>query len=505
MAGDIAAGASARELIPGNADDLERLVARCATLARGLDSAATRLRAIQAGKCVGTAGDAFRRVVDDEPGRYATAAEAFAGTGAAVASYRAELVDAQTSARRAVAIFEDAEASSTGWRRQVAAYDQAVRVATDQAVRATAGDPVAGRALPASPSAYDPGSADRDRARALLDDARARVRAAGDHAARRTEAAWADAPREPRWWESAGHFVAEIGRGAWEATAGLAELAWSISTVRMMIDPEGWERDVTGLAAGLAYGVTHPVEFGKAILDWDTWAESPGRAIGHLVPDLLLTLATAGGGAAARGARAAKAADELADVGTTFRRLDRLEDTSQRLSFLDRARQLLPGREPPLPPANLPAGSPAAHAAGAQGQGAYRGVDNWWSARFGGDGELVAGSVADLPDLPFSGFAVPRSVLDDVGGNARELFEGVQVQPHRGAYRDEVTVFRATQDIDVAVGIARNNLQFGPGGLRQVYIPDMQRLIDDGVLEVVERRPLHTLAAREAADSVPAR
>ena len=497
MVSDLAAGASARELVPGNADDLERLVARCTTLARGLGSAATRLRAIQAGEWVGAAGDAFRRAVDDEPGRYTTAAEAFAGTGAAVASYRAVLVDAQASARQAVAIFEDAEAASTGWHRQVAAFEQAKRAAN--------GDPVAGRTLPASPSSYDPGSDDRDRARVVLGDARERVRAAGDRAARRTEAAWADAPREPRWWESAGHFVAEIGRGAWEATAGLAELAWSISTVRMMVDPEGWERDVTGLAEGLAYGVTHPVEFGKAILDWDTWAESPGRAIGHLVPDLLLTLATAGAGAAARGARAAKAADELADVGTTYRRLDRLEDTSERLSFLDRARQLLPGREPPLPPPNLPAGSPAGQAAGVQGQGAYLGVDNWWSARFGADGELVAGSVADLPDLPFSGFAVPRSVLDDVGGNARELFEGVQVQPHRGAYRDEVTVFRATQDIDVAVGMARNNPQFGPGGLRQIFLPDMQRLIDNGVLEVVERRPLHTLAGREAADSVPVR
>ena len=497
MAGDLAAGADPRALVPGNADDLERLVSRCATLARGLDSAATRLRAIHAGEWVGPAGDAFRQVVDDEPGRYDTAAEAFAGTAAAIASYRTVLVDAQATARRAVALFEDAEATSAGWHRQVAAYDRATR------------DPAAyhrpGPRRPARPPAYDPGSDDRARAGALLDDARERVRAAGDLAARRTEAAWADAPAEPRWWESAGHFVAEIGRGAWEATAGLAELAWSISTVRMMVDPAGWQRDVTGLAEGLAYGVTHPVEFGKAILDWDTWAESPGRAIGHLVPDLLITLATAGGGAAARGARAAKAADELADVGSTFRRLDRLEDASQRSSFLERARQLLPGREPPLPPPNIPVGSPAGQAAAVQGKGVYPGVDDWYSARLGAGDEVAAGSVAALPELPFSGFAVPRSVADDVGGNARELFEGVQVQPHRGAYRDEVTVFRAREDIDVAVGIARNNPQFGPGGLRQLYLPGMQRLVDDGVLELTERRPLHTLAPRPVTDAVPAR
>ena len=467
-------GASARDLVPGNADDLERLVARCTTLARGLDAAATRLRAIHAGEWVGPAADAFRRVVDDEPGRYATAAEAFAGTGAAVASYRLVLVDAQGSARRALAMFDDAAAATTAWRR----HDD--------------------------PAPVDPGTDGRNRARALLDDARARVRAAGDRAARRTEAAWADAPREPHWWESAGHFVAEIGRGAWESTAGLVELAWSISTVRMMVDPVGWQRDVSTIAEGLAYGVTHPVEFGKAILDWDTWQESPGRAIGHLVPDLLITLATAGGGAAARGARTARTADELSDMATTLRRLDRIDDASQRLSFLDRARQLLPGRERPLPPPNVPAASPAGRAAASQGHGAYPGVDDWYTVRLGAGDEVGAGSVTALPELPFSGFAVPRPVVDDVAGNARELFEGVQVAPRHGVYRDEVTVFRAREDLEVAVGIARNNPQFGPGGFRQVFIPDMQRLVDDGILEVTERRALHSLPARAHVEAVVA-
>ena len=83
--GELVLGATAADLVPGNPDDLERLVARCTTLARGLAGAADRIRAIHAGEWVGPAGDAFRQVVEDEPGRYATAAEAFAGTGAAVA------------------------------------------------------------------------------------------------------------------------------------------------------------------------------------------------------------------------------------------------------------------------------------------------------------------------------------------------------------------------------------------------------------------------------------
>jgi hypothetical protein len=188
----------------------------------------------------------------------------------------------------------------------------------------------------------------------------------------------------------------------------------------------------------------------------------------------------------------------------TLRRLDRMHDASERLTFLERARRLLPGRERPLPPPNVPVGSPAGRAAAFQGHGAYPGVDDWYTVRLGAGDEVAAGSVADLPELPFSGFAVPRPVADAVGGNARELFEGVQVAPHHGLYRDELTVFRAREDLDVAVAIARNNPQFGPGGLRQVFIPDMQQLVDDGVLEVAERRALHTLEARVHVEAVQA-
>ena len=215
-----------------------------------------------------------------------------------------------------------------------------------------------------------------------------------------TEAAWADAPREPHWWESAGHFVAEIGRGAWEATAGMVEFAWSISTVRMLVDPEGWERDMTALGAGLLYGVTHPVEFGKAILDWDTWQESPGRAIGHLVPDLLITLATAGGGAAARGARTARAVDELADMGTTLRRLDQHRASS--------AAAVLPAAGPATccPAASGPCRRPTCRPGRrrgwpphSRGTAAYPGVDDWYTVRLGAGDEVAAGSVSMHPDL----------------------------------------------------------------------------------------------------------
>ena len=242
------------------------------------------------------------------------------------------------------------------------------------------------------------------------------------------------------------------------------------------------------LSEGLAYGVQHPVELGKALVDWDTWQESPGRAIGHLVPDLLLTLASGGAGSAARGARAVS---EVEDVSRTFTRLDRLGES--RLGYLQRARNLLSGEALPAP--NVGRHTPAGIAARWQSAPPYGGVDNWFNATLR-TGDLVgAGSVKALPDLPFRGFAVPADTAASVGTDARRLFEGVQVNPFGGHYRDELTMFRASEDVPVAVSYARSNPQFGVGGLRQVYLPEMQALIDRGALEVVARRPLENTVA----------
>lgn len=49
-------------------------------------------------------------------------------------------------------------------------------------------------------------------------------------------------------------------------------------------------------------GVTHPAEFFKVIIDWDTWKSNPLHAFGKLIPDIVIALPTAGAGTAASGA-----------------------------------------------------------------------------------------------------------------------------------------------------------------------------------------------------------
>ncbi len=96
----------------------------------------------------------------------------------------------------------------------------------------------------------------------------------------------------------------------------MGKFIFKLTTVYQIIDPDGYVENLTGIGEGLAYGVTHPKEFAKAITNWDMWFDNPARALGQLVPDLVLALATGGAGAAAlkagRGtSRVARLADDL--------------------------------------------------------------------------------------------------------------------------------------------------------------------------------------------------
>jgi hypothetical protein len=196
--------------------------------------------------------------------------------------------------------------------------------------------------------------------------------------------------------------------------------------------------------------------------------------------------------------RAAPAASRRSTRWPTSRRrskrLDRLGESGERLSYFRRARNVLSGER--IPPPNLAADSPAGRAAAWQGTSTYPGTDRWFNARLMPGDEIGAGSLSFDRKRPFSGFAVPRPVLDEVGTDARRLYEGVQVGPWEGTYRDEVTVLRATRETDVAVSYAFANTDYGAGGLGHVFVPDMQKLVDDGVLEVLERRSMENTIAR---------
>jgi hypothetical protein len=197
------------------------------------------------------------------------------------------------------------------------AHASTLQWAQGQAGTAIRQHDAAARCVPPGPLGTDVISVGQSRAIDLLAQARAEVFASGNTAAATIEAATADAPINPGFWNQAGYQWSEFWHGAAEAGTGIGRLVWDHTTVRLIVDPDGWTRSTTDLATGLVAAVKDPVQLGKDVIDYDTWTTSPARAAGNLAPDAIIAALTVGGGlAATRGAEAgAKIATTSARVG----------------------------------------------------------------------------------------------------------------------------------------------------------------------------------------------
>ena len=284
----------------------------------------------------GRAADEFREAHDLEPDRWIKAGNGFKKAAAGLTTYASVLEDAQRRAAEAKAEHERGQRESESARTHYDSYMGRMRAywssgGTDQAEPFVDwGEPIQQEALRAMQGV-----------RADLDNA-AHV-CAGE-----VRAGCADAPEEPNWLESGLKFVGGIFEGAGEAVWDLLTMV-PFSPVNLVIDayqlatgdltPEElaktYELDVENavdMAQGIYTGLTtDPVgfgkELGKSLLDWDTWADDPARAIGHLVPDAIAAVATAGTGALAT--RGAKGGADILDGLSDLSRLDNLADLNR--------------------------------------------------------------------------------------------------------------------------------------------------------------------------------
>lgn len=110
----------------------------------------------------------------------------------------------------------------------------------------------------------------------------------------------------PTFWNQVGYHSSQLWQGGWESVQDLGLLVREQNGVRVLWDPYGALEAKRALIAGLYTSLQDPKQFAKDLIDWDTWATSPARAIGHMAPDAAIALLTAGGGAVTlRGTRAA--------------------------------------------------------------------------------------------------------------------------------------------------------------------------------------------------------
>jgi hypothetical protein len=504
----LSAYANPRELVPGDPSEVEWLGREYLRYASGASDAARALRQIDTGAWVGPAGDAFRTAIGEVPEKLERGCGAFDRAGHALLHYAAVLREAQADARAAVHRYADGDSATASWQRQLAAH-QAQRAA--EVARAER----EGRAVPPEsgrPSSHDPGADDRAAAVQLLTSARERVAAAAARAAGHLDDARSGAPHEPGLLSKAAHALGSFVAGAGEATCGLVEFGFKLSPTYALIDPEGFVENLAGLEKGIVYGVQNPKELGKAVLDWDTWAEDPARALGHLVPDLLLTVATLGAGeVAVAGERVAVGAERLSVAGErAVVAAERGAEAAERaVVTAERAAE---------------AGERAAVAAKRAGEVAERGLltEERLAREFPefadalpskGAREFQTGDlyphqdpwvdrVAEVDEVfwvgePYPGqFVVPDSELEKVGTSARRYYEGVQVGPRDlgsgPAYRDGgLAGYRVEKPFPVAESIAQANAQFGEGGLRQLFVPrELTQLEEGGWIRRIGEHPL---------------
>ena len=279
----------------------------------------------------GRAADAFREAHDLEPERWIKAGNGFRKAGAALLTYADAVEEAQSVAEWAEGEYARGEDVTADAR---AAYDADV---ADARHKLATGVYSSLTIVPFS----DPGQAIRDNAVAEFNEAKATLENAAHVCAGQVRAGCADAPEEPNWFESGLKFVGGILEGAGEAVWDLLTMspfgvvnmvsdAWKVSTgdltpEEVMKKYELSFETVEGMWNALQ---DDPAEFGKnlgkSLLDWDTWADDPARAIGHLVPDAVAAVATGGAGAlATRGGKGAlDALDALGDLG----KMDNLSD-----------------------------------------------------------------------------------------------------------------------------------------------------------------------------------
>ena len=315
----------------------------------------------------GRAADRFRERFEVEPERWRTAGEGFFRAASALSGWADSLRWGQEQA---------------DWCRQEWARGDAETVRARAAYDA---DVAAGRAEKAwweaqhGPGTFtltvepfvDPGAAIRDGAAAEFARVVQQLESAAHEAAAGVRAGSAGAPESRNWMESGLAFLGGVLTGAGEAVWDLGSMAVGLTFAPVfdLVDLATGDLTQEELLAKHQLKVEQAqalweaatsdpwgfgLNVGRAVLDWDTWADDPARALGHLVPDAIVAVATMGTGAVAtRGgsaaAQVATHADDLVDGAVDVARVaDRL-DTATDLNRLADVQRLAELRLDDLP------------------------------------------------------------------------------------------------------------------------------------------------------------
>ncbi|MFE2844486.1 putative T7SS-secreted protein [Streptomyces scopuliridis] len=285
---------------------------------KGLDSAALK----------GEAADAFRAKVSIEPPKWFKGADACGKAAGALEAFAGTVEWAQGQAQSAIDKWKAGTKASEEARDAHNAKVDTYNKAADRynAQPADERDPTT---LPPKPGEFtDPGKGRMEEAQEILAEARRQRNTAAETARSAVSAARDAAPPKPSYAEQAVDGVSELdvmrthfGGGIVKGTAGLLSFARSLNPTDPynITHPAEYALSLNNTAAGLVQVANEPWGAGKQMVT--DFMKDPAEGFGRLVPDLVMTAATGGGGAGVKAARVAKEAADLAADANRARRL----------------------------------------------------------------------------------------------------------------------------------------------------------------------------------------
>ena len=341
--------------VSGDPSAIRAKTAEMRTLSGQYRTIADSLSSLSTDGWTGRAADRFREKFSVEPGRWQQAANGFSSAAEGLDAYATALEDAQRTAAQCKTDYEEGNRVSEQARKD---YDADVERGKREKREWEAKNGPGTFDLTIEPFS-DPGEPIRQQAVSTFNEAIAGLEAAAQTCADLLRGSCEGAPNKRNWIETGLDFLGGIIYGALESLGDVALLVAKLNPFFMPIEfvypllsgeltfeefvAKGQIEGETAVAFFQALtkdplGVG--IEIGKSVLDWDTWADDPARAIGHLIPDVVMTLATAGTGTAATKSSSILAklgthADDFADVGRAARGVDGAADEVKRLDKLN--------------------------------------------------------------------------------------------------------------------------------------------------------------------------
>ncbi|MFF8104387.1 putative T7SS-secreted protein [Streptomyces sp. NPDC016640] len=301
------------KLVYGSAEKIRSTAGKLRAFRKAFDDAGEGLKGLDSSQLKGEAAEALRKAVSTQPPKWFTGADACEKAAAALEAFAGTVTWAQGQAQTAIDKWKEgvkaSEDAADAHRKKVDAYNKAVERYNAQP--ADRRDPSTLPPCPA-PTFDDPGKKLMQEAQEILAEAREQRNTAAETARGAVRAARDLAPEKPSYAQQAGQGLQElqimgdhVGGGIVKGTAGLVNFVRGINPLDPynITHPAEYATSLNSLAAGLVVAVNDPVGTGKQMVS--DFMKDPYEGFGRLIPDLALTAATGGGGAAVKGVRIA--------------------------------------------------------------------------------------------------------------------------------------------------------------------------------------------------------